>query len=140
MTLSSNLALVELLLLAKRQLIQAGESHGLSVPQCLTLLLLDRPLPMSSLGKTLHCDPSNVTGIIDGLEEKGLAKRFENPKDRRVKMVEAGDTGLKVRATLLSELIGPGSSLLSNLTPDEAKQFMALAGKITSADPKASCD
>ena len=28
---------------------------------------------MSEIAAVLHCDNSNVTGIVDGLEEKGLA-------------------------------------------------------------------
>ena len=31
------------------------------------------PLPMSALAEALHCDNSNITGIVDRLEAAGLA-------------------------------------------------------------------
>ena len=34
---------------------------------------------MSEIAAVLHCDNSNVTGIVDGLEEKGLAMREPSP-------------------------------------------------------------
>src|SRR3954451_19301844 len=49
---------------------------------------LDRPRPMSEIADFLGCDNSNVTGIVDGLEEKGLAVRRPSDVDRRVRMIE----------------------------------------------------
>ena len=41
----------------------------------LRLLEPDQPLPMRALAGKLCCDPSNVTGIVDRLEERGLVQR-----------------------------------------------------------------
>src|SRR3954454_16889599 len=38
------------------------------------------PMPMSALAEALHCDNSNITGIVDRLEAAGLAQR---PAGRR---------------------------------------------------------
>jgi DNA-binding MarR family transcriptional regulator len=118
-------------MLSKRQIIEAADEFGLTGMQAMTLFLLDRPRPMNSFGKIFNCDPSNVTGIIDGLEAKHLVKRFEHPKDRRIKMVELCDDGLPIRTTLLRELTGPESPILQNLTTDEVAAFISLVGKIT---------
>ena len=40
---------------------------------------------MSALAHALHCDNSNVTGIVDRLEAAGLVERRAAEHDRRVK-------------------------------------------------------
>ena len=132
----SYLVLVEFLMLAKRRIIESAGEYGLTGMQAMTIFLLDRPRPMNSFGKIYNCDPSNVTGIIDGLEDKGLVKRFENPKDRRIKMVEVCAEGVAIRADLLTQLTGPDSYMLRNLSSAEIEQFIGLVAKITGDEPK----
>jgi DNA-binding MarR family transcriptional regulator len=64
------------------------------------LRTLDRPRAMSEIAAVLHCDNSNVTGIVDGLEEKGLVTRQSSAGDRRVKLIALTPEGRKVRARL----------------------------------------
>src|SRR4051794_31663905 len=47
----------------------------------------DDPVPMRHLAQALACDNSNVTGIVDRLEARGLVERRAAPNDRRVKML-----------------------------------------------------
>src|ERR687884_1681662 len=63
---------------------QLGEL-GLTFAQAHALRLLepDRPLPMSALADRLFCDASNVTGIADRLEGRGLVERRAGAGDRR---------------------------------------------------------
>ena len=65
-----------------------------------TLRALDRPRTMSEIAAVLHCDNSNVTGIVDVLEEKGLAERRPSEADRRVKLIALTAEGRRVRARL----------------------------------------
>jgi DNA-binding MarR family transcriptional regulator len=65
-----------------------------------TLRALDRPRTMSEIAAILHCDNSNVTGIVDVLEEKGLAERRPSEADRRVKLIALTAEGRRVRARL----------------------------------------
>ena len=53
-----------------------AELH-LTSPQAMLLHQLDDPLPMNEVAGKLHCDPSNVTGIVDRLEGRGLIERQE---------------------------------------------------------------
>src|SRR4030081_1042478 len=55
----------------------------LTSPQAMLLHQLDDPLPMNEVAGKLHCDPSNVTGIVDRLEGRGLIERQHLTKDRR---------------------------------------------------------
>lgn len=41
-------------------------------------------LPLSELGKSLDVTKGNITGLIDRMERDGLAKRKDDPRDRRV--------------------------------------------------------
>lgn len=71
------------------------------------LRMLDQPRTMSEIAAVLHCDNSNVTGIVDGLEEKGLATRRPSEADRRVKLIELTAAGRKVQARLTRAVAKP---------------------------------
>jgi DNA-binding MarR family transcriptional regulator len=71
----------------------AGE-YQLTGAQARVLGLLARePLPMRRIAEQLQCEPSNVTGIVDRLEARGLVERQPDPADRRVKLAAATDAG-----------------------------------------------
>jgi len=127
----SYLALVEFLMLSKQRLVEIGTKYHLSGMQTITLLLLEEPRPMGTFRHIFNCDASNITGIIDGLEQKELAKRFEINSDRRVKMVKLLARGKKVRAALLHRLTSDDQYILANLTANEAANFIDLVQKIT---------
>ncbi|HEY0276652.1 MAG TPA: MarR family transcriptional regulator, partial [Solirubrobacterales bacterium] len=65
-------------------------AHKLKVTPLIlgALRFLDIFQPMGRMAELLHCDPSNVTGIVDTLEERNLAARKPSKADRRVKVVE----------------------------------------------------
>ncbi|MGW2489870.1 MarR family winged helix-turn-helix transcriptional regulator [Streptomyces sp. NPDC001606] len=72
----------------------AAAVHGLSGSQARLLALLSHgPLPMRRIAEQLKCEPSNVTGLVDRLEARGLVQRRPDPADRRVKLVVATDAG-----------------------------------------------
>lgn len=127
----SYLALVEFLLLAKQRLLDMGSKYGMTGMQTISLLLLDKPRSMHNFKTVYNCDPSNVTGIVDGLEHKKLAARYESPTDRRIKMVKLLAKGKRVRAELLNTLATDETYLLSNLSHQEATDFIRLVRKIT---------
>jgi MarR family transcriptional regulator, organic hydroperoxide resistance regulator len=91
----------------------AAATVGLTAPQATLLTFLSEPASMKQFAERMGCDPSNVTGIIDRLESKGLVVRAADPNDRRVKRIArtaAGDTAVArfhkelVRASPLARL------------------------------------
>jgi DNA-binding MarR family transcriptional regulator len=56
-----------------------------------------RPVPMNELATLLHCDNSNVTGIVDRLQARGLVERRPYEQDRRVKHIVLTALGVKAR-------------------------------------------
>ncbi|MVU80459.1 MarR family transcriptional regulator [Nocardia sp. ET3-3] len=63
----------------------AAASENLTAIQGKTLTVLRRgPIAMRALAEIMACDASNVTGIIDRLEKRGLVRREPSASDRRV--------------------------------------------------------
>ncbi|MFJ1971073.1 MarR family winged helix-turn-helix transcriptional regulator [Streptomyces sp. NPDC087903] len=80
---------------------EAAAEHALTGAQARLLSLLSlEPLPMRKLAKKLKCEPSNVTGIVDRLESRGLVERRPDPTDRRVKVAAATDEGRRIARDL----------------------------------------
>lgn len=110
-----------------RRLTDYGESRiaglGLTVPQAALLHELGSPLAMNKVAGRLHCDASNVTGIVDRLEGRGLVERRVRADDRRVKEIALTSEGRRVKRQVDAVLEGtPGIGALS------AKDQAALRG------------
>ncbi|GGV85326.1 MarR family transcriptional regulator [Streptomyces griseoloalbus] len=84
---------------------EAAAGHTLTGAQARLLSLLSlEPLPMRKLAQRLKCEPSNVTGIVDRLESRGLVERRPDPADRRVKLAAATAEGRRVARSLQDSL------------------------------------
>ncbi|MEU9349678.1 MarR family transcriptional regulator [Streptomyces griseoloalbus] len=84
---------------------EAAAGHTLTGAQARLLSLLSlEPLPMRKLAQRLKCEPSNVTGIVDRLESRGLVERRPDPTDRRVKLAAATAEGRRVARSLQDSL------------------------------------
>jgi DNA-binding MarR family transcriptional regulator len=85
------------------------DEFGLSSSQGELLCSLEprERAPMISLAKALHCHDSNVTGLVDKLEQRGLIARSGDPKDRRVKLIALTAEGEKLRERLLLRVYEP---------------------------------
>ncbi|NLT96218.1 MAG: MarR family transcriptional regulator [Clostridia bacterium] len=59
-------------------------------------LSTEKPTPMAELSKLSACVNSNITSIIGRMEERGLVKRTQDKKDRRVVRVELTEEGKKL--------------------------------------------
>jgi DNA-binding MarR family transcriptional regulator len=101
-----------------RRLVDYGESRieglGLTVAQAALLRELGSPLAMNKVAGRLHCDASNVTGIVDRLEGRGLVERRARADDRRVKEIALTPEGRRVKRQVDGVLKGtPGIGALS---------------------------
>jgi DNA-binding MarR family transcriptional regulator len=103
----------ELMHVSKKRSMAIASEFELSPPQVMALRHLDpaEPKPMSELAAALHCDNSNVTGIVDRLEDRGLVERRAADHDRRVKMLMITERGADIRARLSARLDEPPESL-----------------------------
>src|SRR3954452_11067478 len=107
--------MVERIHLSKRRLLAITSDYDLSPPRAMALRQPDpdEPKPMSELALALRCDNSNVTGIVDRLEDRGLVERRPGEHDRRVKMLTITERGAQIRAALGARLSQPPEPLAS---------------------------
>lgn len=82
-------------------------------PQVMVLRTLTEPKPMHEVAKFLACDNSNLTGIIDRLEERELVVRTADKRDRRVKLLVLTEEGERVRDEIWSRMAEPPPQLAS---------------------------
>ncbi len=105
--------LMRLFLAQRANLPPLAAELELSPAQCHVLHLIEpgRPIPMGQLAETLSCDASNVTGLVDRLESRGLVRRRPSAGDRRVKVLDLTATGLRLRTVLLDRMLTPPATL-----------------------------
>ncbi|MFJ9576918.1 MarR family winged helix-turn-helix transcriptional regulator [Streptomyces sp. NPDC101191] len=112
-----------------RDFAAAATRNGLTPTQAKLLAQLDGPLPMRALATLLVCDASNVTGIVDRLEARGLVRREPAPHDRRVKNVVVTDDGRETVRRLREEMQTTHGAL-DTLTPAESGTLYALLERL----------
>ncbi|MBS1843416.1 MAG: MarR family transcriptional regulator [Actinobacteria bacterium] len=87
--------------------VEIAHKLGVTPPLLGALRFLEEPQTMGRMAELLRCDPSNVTGIVDALEDRDLAVRRPSTEDRRVKAIELTAAGRKLRARATKEMYKP---------------------------------
>ena len=113
-----------------REYEEAAAARSLTGAQAKVLALLRRgPMPMRRIAQTLSCEPSNITGIVDRLEARGLVERQPDPGDRRIKLVATTESGRAASAEL-RESLHFAREPLAALAPDERGELRDLLRRI----------
>jgi DNA-binding MarR family transcriptional regulator len=81
----------------KARFVAIGAELGLSPQQAIALRMLVEPRTMGQLAQALACDSSNVTGIVDRLEDRGFVERRSAEGDRRKKLIVLTEAGERMR-------------------------------------------
>lgn len=116
------------LLLSEREFLVAGWAEsGLTPAQGNLLYFLEpgKGATMVALAKFLGCHDSNVTGLVDRLEARGLVERRNDPADRRVKLVALTDEGASFRKQALQRIYEP-PPWIAALTQAEQRTLTAI--------------
>src|SRR2546425_4607315 len=100
--------------------------------RALAVLESDVPRPMGSLAQAWECDASNVTWMVDRLEERGIVERRPVPADRRVKAIALTPLGVKTKAELFERLHEPPSEFIA-LNRDTLEQLGAALARLPTA-------
>jgi DNA-binding MarR family transcriptional regulator len=104
---------------ARPRMMAAAQEFDLSPPQTLVLRLLDEAKPMGALAQLMHCDNSNMTGLVDRLEERGLVERTQDEGDRRVRLIALTDRGAEVRDELVRRMGEPPAPITALSAADQ---------------------
>ncbi|HEY2717776.1 MAG TPA: MarR family transcriptional regulator [Solirubrobacterales bacterium] len=113
--------------------IDVARGLGLTPAMLGALARLDEPRTMGEIAEMLGCDPSNVTGIADGLEDRGFGRRRPSAQDRRVKVIELTPKGERMRGRVMAELSEPPEWLraLSARDQQALREVLARAHEAT---------
>jgi DNA-binding MarR family transcriptional regulator len=84
--------------------------------------------PIGQLARDWECDASNATFIVGRLEEAGLARRYDNPADRRVKLIELTAKGERMKTDLMAEYRVPPPQI-AQLTETDLRTLIAVLEK-----------
>jgi DNA-binding MarR family transcriptional regulator len=98
----------------KQRLAAMAQEFELAPQQMIAVRMLGGgPRKMSDLAQALFCDNSNVTGIVDRLEERGLVRREAAEGDRRVKLLVLTDEGERLRIEVTKRMAEPPPAIAS---------------------------
>jgi DNA-binding MarR family transcriptional regulator len=112
---------------------EAAASAGLTAPQAMILTLLSEPTSMREFAQRMGCDASNITGIVDRLEAKGMVVRCANQEDRRVKRIRRTPSGDDAVSRFQRELVRASS--LAKLTPKARRGLLAALAEVRRTPP-----
>lgn len=100
-----------------------SDEFELTPAQAMALKNLEpqEPITMSALATHLLCDASNITGIVDKLEARGLIIRRADEHDRRVKMLVVTEEGAKFRRRFIDRLHEPPPAFRGLASGDHQK-------------------
>ena len=119
--------LMKFFFLQRKHLPVSAAEFDLSPVQCHVLHLIEpgQPIPMGRLAEMLSCDASNVTGLVDRLEARGLVQRGPWADDRRVKALDLTPIGSQLRAQLLKRMTRQPLPL-SRLSPEDQRTLVRI--------------
>src|SRR3954449_1632743 len=104
----------------KQRLVAMAQEFELAPQQMIALRMLGGgPQKMSDLAHALFCDNSNVTGIVDRLEERGLVRRESAEGDRRGKLLVLTEEGEWMRTEITKRMAEPPPAIASLSEKDQ---------------------
>ena len=108
---------------------EAAQEYGITGAQAGILMHLGEPIPMNQLAIEMTCQPSNLTAMIDRLEEAGFVRREPGMVDRRVKNLVLTREGQSTRSEL-ADVIANNRLFTDALSAAEIDQLTELLSKI----------
>ena len=88
---------------------------------------------MRTVVERLGCDTSNVTGIVDRLEARGLVERTACAHDRRVRMLRLTPRGAQMRARIVAKMNEPPEPI-AGLPADDLAALCAILRRALGGD------
>ena len=114
----------------EKRLNNSLRESGLTNVQLGTLLILSRTegriLRMKELERILHVSQPTVAGIVERLEEKGLVRSVQCPRDRRSKQVEITAQGDEKARHEHGVLTGTNHRMFQGITKEQQEEMIRL--------------
>lgn len=112
----------------------AGRTHKLSQQQVelICAVIVRGSVGMSELGSALHLEKSNLSNLVDRLEQRGLVIRTRDRQDRRATDVSLTEQGRTVAVDIYDDVIGRIRRPLAHVTPEDQRRVAAVAQQLAS--------
>ena len=119
-------------LISNKKLQDDLEKLDLTLPQFYVLATIGYAggLPFGEIGEKMMVTVSNLTGIVDRLEEKGLVARERDAHDRRVIRVRLTEKGSKLYKNTIPLFEKSISQFFSPLDKSQQKELSSLLRKL----------
>jgi len=115
------------------RIVAVARELDLNPPHAALLLKLEEPHSMGQLAELMRCDNSQITTLVNRLEQKGFVERKVAPHDRRVKMIELTTKGRAARKSVMEAKRQPQNAL-ERLTAKERTQLATAMRKLVNGE------
>ena len=124
-------ALLEYFVANRDRFASLAAEFGLTVASLKTLMSLDpdEPRSMRALADEWKCDASNVTWLVDRLEERQLVERRMLASDRRVKTVALTPAGVRLKGEVTERMHQPPEEFLA-LSAEDLDDLLRVMEKL----------
>ncbi len=107
------------------------EEKGITWPQFHALFHInEQGVSVNELAGELHCNASNITGLVDRMTENGWVYREHSSEDRRVWLIRLTDEGIKMKENLIPQHNLNIIERMSVLNEGEMMQLLQLIDKL----------
>lgn len=116
------------------------EKLNLTPPQFYVLATIGYAggLPFGEIGAKMMVTVSNLTGIVDRLEEKKLVQRKRDDKDRRVVHVILTDKGARLYKSTIPAFEKSIAEVFRRIEAPQQKELSTLLRKLNDARPESA--
>jgi DNA-binding MarR family transcriptional regulator len=129
-------ALLRVVWVEHKQFTSQLASYGLTVPQYITLVQLQRGeggVPMGHLADCMRQSSATMTGIVDRLVKMQLAERRKDQSDRRVVLVVATPEGQGLVCRAHGEKCARASQVIGRVSVPERQRLTVLLNRYLEA-------
>lgn len=91
------------------------------------------PSAIGAVAEAFQLDVSTVSRQVSALEAKGLIRRYPDPKDARVNLIEMTSAGAQALDDALTKRLASYEDMLSDWTEDELHVFSTLLSRLNRA-------
>jgi len=98
--------------------------------QVLVAVTTEEPTSQLALAQRLGIDKTQMTYVVDALEQEELVARRPDPRDRRVRQVHATEAGRRLLSRARTRLRGAEEALMRHLPAEERTQLRHLLARV----------
>jgi DNA-binding MarR family transcriptional regulator len=111
---------------------EVGRTYKLSQQQVelICAVIVRGKVGMTDLSRLMHLEKSNLSNLVDRLEQRGLVSRTRDPDDRRITWVELTSEGTKLAIQTHAEVTAKLDELTGSLPREDQERLTAVVQQL----------